>query len=71
VTLGDVTVRPGDHVVGDADGLVVATADALDGIAARAADRVRGEAEILDRIVGGESTVDIYGFARAAPRVGA
>ncbi|WP_103380508.1 RraA family protein [Pseudonocardia dioxanivorans] len=72
VTLGDVTVRPGDLVVGDADGLVVAAADALDGIAARAADRVSAEAAILDRIAGGESTVDIYGFARvAAPRVGA
>ena len=62
VTLGEVTVRPGDLVVGDADGVVVVAAQEVPTVVERAGERERVEADYLRRIAAGESTIDLYGL---------
>lgn len=62
VRVGGVEVRTGDVVVGDADGVVVVPGADAASIGERAARRVDSEMQILERIVAGESTLDIYGF---------
>lgn len=60
--VGDVVVEPGDLVVGDADG-VVCVSGATAGLVVQAAQqRDAEEADIVRRIRGGESTLDIYGW---------
>jgi 4-hydroxy-4-methyl-2-oxoglutarate aldolase len=60
VTLAGVTVRPGDLVCADADGIaVVAAADAEDVLAAARALEQR-EREIVARLEQGETTVAIF-----------
>lgn len=62
VMIGDVTVRAGDLIVGDRDGVVAIprarAADVVDKAARREAD----EAAICRRIEAGETTMRIYGF---------
>lgn len=59
---GDVTVSPGDMVVGDGDGVVVIPRALVDTTIAAAAAREANEARIIERIEGGERTLDIYGW---------
>lgn len=60
VRIGSVTVRAGDVVVGDADGVMVLAPDAA-GVAVPASfDRDRKEEAILDRVRAGELTLDVY-----------
>jgi 4-hydroxy-4-methyl-2-oxoglutarate aldolase len=62
ITLGDVTVQPGDLVVGDADGVVVISrANAAD-VVTKAKEREIREGEILERLRKGETTLEIYGW---------
>lgn len=65
VVVGGVIVCPGDIVVGDDDGVVVIPA----GIAAKLLDQVAAvaarEEKIRARILGGETTYDIFGLGRA------
>ncbi|KHL01414.1 RraA family protein [Sinomonas humi] len=62
VRVGGVLVRPGDLVVGDADGVVslphAQTADILE----RAGERVRHEESIIAALRNGASTIDLYGL---------
>ncbi|NBH07437.1 RraA family protein [Amycolatopsis sp. SID8362] len=62
ITIGSVVVRPGDLVVGDADGVVVSPREDAAVIGERAARREDKEASVRRRIAAGESTLDIYGF---------
>jgi 4-hydroxy-4-methyl-2-oxoglutarate aldolase len=62
IVLGDVTVRPGDLVVGDADGVVVVPQPDVDAVAAAAAAREDTEARIMDDLRTGRTTLDLYGF---------
>jgi 4-hydroxy-4-methyl-2-oxoglutarate aldolase len=62
VRVGDVTVRHGDLVVGDGDGVVVLPHERADAITAAALERERQEARILERIAAGERTLDVYRF---------
>ncbi|NMM03999.1 4-carboxy-4-hydroxy-2-oxoadipate aldolase/oxaloacetate decarboxylase [Paraburkholderia sp. RP-4-7] len=62
--IGDVAVRPGDLVVGDADGVVVLAQESIDATLRAASEREDTEAEILARIAAGELTLDIYGWNR-------
>jgi 4-hydroxy-4-methyl-2-oxoglutarate aldolase len=67
VLIGDVTIHPGDLIVGDGDG-VVALPRALIATAIEGGHRREAqEAEILKRLRAGEATLDIYGWNRAAP----
>lgn len=64
IVLGDVTVHPGDLVVGDIDGVCVVprgrAADVLD----KSVERERKEGEIMNRLREGSTTIDLYGWDR-------
>lgn len=60
VVIGQQTVHLGDLIVADADGVVVIPARRIDEVRALSAERDAVEAGYIDRIRGGESTVEIY-----------
>jgi 4-hydroxy-4-methyl-2-oxoglutarate aldolase len=62
ITVGSVTVRSGDVVIGDADGIVVVSPAQIGQVVDRAALREKEEETIRKRISAGESTLDIYGL---------
>ena len=62
VRIGEVTVRPGDAVLGDADGVVVVEAGELDAVVRASRARDLNEREVLHRIREGESTIEIFGL---------
>lgn len=62
VILADVTVLPGDCVVGDADGVVVVSAALVSEVVAKGRERERREAEVVERLRKGETTLEIYGW---------
>ena len=66
IHLGGVTVRRGDVVVADGDGIIALPADQLDRVLAAARQRAAIEAAYLDRLRAGELTLDIYGFRKDA-----
>ena len=55
-------VRPGDVIVGDADGVVVVPQDDVGVVAAAAAAREDAEARIMDDLRAGRTTLELYGF---------
>jgi 4-hydroxy-4-methyl-2-oxoglutarate aldolase len=65
VQVGDVTVRTGDLVVGDADGVVVLPHEVAALVIDSADERVAKEADIMRWLHAGESTLDIYGLREA------
>jgi 4-hydroxy-4-methyl-2-oxoglutarate aldolase len=62
VTIGDVTVRQGDIVVGDVDGVVVVPASDIVEVATRSAARVERERDVVRRLRHGNTTLDVYGW---------
>ena len=58
----DLTVHPGDLVVGDTDGVVVIPRERAREVVAAAAQREAKEAAILERIRAGEQTLEVYDF---------
>lgn len=60
ITVGGVSVRPGDLVVGDADGVVVVAAERVEDVLTAAAERDRKEARIMEQLMQGLTTVDIF-----------
>ncbi|MGW5106027.1 4-carboxy-4-hydroxy-2-oxoadipate aldolase/oxaloacetate decarboxylase [Nocardia sp. NPDC004123] len=60
VTLGEITIEPGDLVVGDEDGVVVLPAADAEYILARARQRDEDEIKIISELANGRTTVDIY-----------
>ena len=62
IRIGDVTVNPGDAVVGDADGVVVVEAAEIPTVAAAARARIDQERLMLKRIRGGASTLELLGL---------
>jgi 4-hydroxy-4-methyl-2-oxoglutarate aldolase len=68
IRMGAATVRRGDVVVGDADGVVALRGERLTEIVAASRSRAAAEAAYLERLRAGELTLDIYGFRRAADR---
>ena len=58
----DLTVHPGDLVVGDTDGVVVIPRERAGEVVAAAAQREAKEAAILERIRAGERTLEVYNF---------
>lgn len=62
LVVAGVPVAPGDAVVADTDGVIVIPAGAVEATLAAADARLAKEALFMDRIRGGELTLDIYGF---------
>lgn len=62
IRIGDVAVRPGDLIVGDADGVVVVDRLEIKSVLAAARKREEDEALIIKRLTEGENTIDIYGW---------
>lgn len=60
VLIGEQTVRLGDLIVADADGVVVVPAERVAEVRRLSAEREAAEADYLRRIRSGESTLDIY-----------
>lgn len=65
VYIGGVEVRPGDIVVGDADGVVVVPAEAAEYVLRSVAQVAKREDTIRARILGGETTYEIFKLDRA------
>ncbi|MFE2598559.1 4-carboxy-4-hydroxy-2-oxoadipate aldolase/oxaloacetate decarboxylase [Streptomyces sp. NPDC059396] len=65
ITLDGATVSRGDLVVADTDGVVVIPRASVAAVLERGRAREAAEAGYLDRIAGGELTLDIYGFRPA------
>jgi 4-hydroxy-4-methyl-2-oxoglutarate aldolase len=62
VLVGDITVRAGDLVAGDTDGVVVLPLARAQGVTQGAPVREAKEASILERIAAGERTLEVYRF---------
>lgn len=60
VELGDVRVCRGDLVVADTDGVAVVPAERIDEVIEAAERRQQTEAEVMDRLRAGESTLSIF-----------
>ena len=62
ITIGQVTIHPGDIVVGDRDGVVIVPAGRLTETIEKAHAREAKEAQVMARLRAGETTLDIYGW---------
>lgn len=62
VFVGGVTVRPGDIVVGDADGVVVVPVERAEETCSKSAQQHAKEADIMQRIRSGERLTQIFGI---------
>jgi 4-hydroxy-4-methyl-2-oxoglutarate aldolase len=60
--VGDVTVRSGDWLVGDADGVTVVPGDRLDDVLAAATARAERERALFDALRAGRTTVELLGL---------
>lgn len=69
VSFGGVRVTPGDVVVGDDDGLVIAPRAQLEACLARAAEIERTEAAVLAGIRGGQSLIEMTNLAEHVARL--
>jgi 4-hydroxy-4-methyl-2-oxoglutarate aldolase len=61
--IGDAVVRPGDWVVGDADGVVVVPAERLEGCCGAAEQRADKESAIFKRLQDGATTIELLGLS--------
>jgi 4-hydroxy-4-methyl-2-oxoglutarate aldolase len=59
----DVVVSPGDLIVGDGDGVVCLARDRVEQVLQSARQREQQEADILERLENGATTLDIYGWS--------
>ena len=62
IALGDVTVRTGDWIVGDADGIVAIRPEALDAVLAAGRAREAKELAMFERLKAGVTTVELLGL---------
>ena len=62
VEFGGVTVRPGDLVFGNADGIVIIEQDRIDEVYAAAITRQKKESEIISRLREGRTTMELLGL---------
>jgi len=62
VTVGEVTVDPGDWIVGDVDGVVVVPAARVADVLAAARARTDKEATLFTELKAGRTTIDLLGL---------
>ncbi|MCL6625221.1 4-carboxy-4-hydroxy-2-oxoadipate aldolase/oxaloacetate decarboxylase [Alicyclobacillus shizuokensis] len=70
VVCAGVWIRPGDIVLGDADGVVVVPKEQAAVVAARAQERTRRENDTRARLARGELGIDIYGLRAKLRQLG-
>lgn len=63
LNLDNITIHPGDLILGDRDGLVVVKREEAKEVFQKSMAREEKEKGIKERLRRGESTLDIYGFA--------
>ncbi len=63
LTLDNITINPGDLVLGDRDGVVIVGKEEAEEVLQKSRAREEKEEAIKKRLRAGESTLDIYGFA--------
>ena len=63
LNLDNITIHPGDLILGDRDGLVAVERGEAEGVFKKSLAREEKEKGIKERLRRGESTLDIYGFA--------
>ncbi len=62
ITIGEVSIRPGDLVVGDRDGVVVIPQSEILEVLAEAGKRDQKENRVKDELAAGKTTLEIYGW---------
>src|SRR5262245_58394376 len=70
VVCAGATVRPGDVIVGDADGVVVVPRSSADNVAKLGSERVTKEQKSRERLRAGELGLDIYGWRERLAELG-
>lgn len=70
ITIGDITVHPGDIVVGDRDGVAIIGKNRVDEVIANSVAREQKEAEMRAAIEGGATTVELLNLAETLRRHG-
>ena len=69
ITCGGVQISPGDVVIGDADGVIIANIDSIENILDAAEAIVAKEAEIMDAMKDGESLHSLTNYAEHVARL--
>jgi 4-hydroxy-4-methyl-2-oxoglutarate aldolase len=62
--IGDVTIEPGDLIVGDTDGVVAIPRAQIETVVEKSREREAKEAETMRRLSAGEKSLDLYGWDR-------
>jgi regulator of RNase E activity RraA len=60
IVLGNTTIRPGDFIVGDADGVVVIPNECLDVAMMKAIEKARGEKQTKEELRQGVKLKDVF-----------
>ncbi|PHV29467.1 4-hydroxy-4-methyl-2-oxoglutarate aldolase [Janthinobacterium sp. BJB426] len=69
VTIGDVSIDPGDIIVGDQDGVVVVRRHEVDAVLQKSRQREEKEARFRQQIRDGATTVDLLGLEETLRRL--
>ncbi|MGK5079855.1 4-carboxy-4-hydroxy-2-oxoadipate aldolase/oxaloacetate decarboxylase [Janthinobacterium sp. HLX7-2] len=69
ISIGDVSIDPGDIIVGDQDGVVVVRRHEVDEVLAKSRQREEKEAHFRQQIRNGATTVDLLGLEETLRRL--
>ena len=69
VTIGDISINPGDIIVGDQDGVVVVRRDEVDEVLGKSRQREEKEAHFRQQIRNGATTVELLGLEETLRRL--
>ena len=70
IVVGGQTIRPGDIILGDRDGVVVIPYEEAEQVIAAAEARVAKEARVMERLRNGESLFDVYEYQKVWDTLG-
>ena len=62
ITCGGIEVHPGDIILGDCDGVVVIPQEQEDEVFEKALAKFEKEQHIVEQLLAGKTTLEIYGF---------
>ena len=68
IVCGSVSVKPGDIIFGDCDGVVVVPQEREDEVFAKALKKYDYEIEVREKLLSGMSTMEVYGFDKLVER---